>query len=227
MIIKDFLILELKLIARNIRPKVLLCFSVMIFAIIRSPPTIEDGYILKSFLLTFVTSSFATYANFWITWDSAYFSLLMSLPNSIKPYIEAKFWMNFVFVSFMMLIFLPFSYIHGFTLYLIAGFLYNSSLSAYIMLYSALYNTEKLNLWKSEILFEGIVDTQYLGAFIYFCLPIILIIGCHYLFSPKIAIIIFSILGLFFLLLYNFILNLLIKKFIKRKKILLESYNTQ
>jgi hypothetical protein len=223
---KDFLILELKLIARNIRPKVLLCFSAMTFVIIRSPPT-ENEHIMAILLFTFMTGFFAVYTNFWIAWDSAYFMLLMSIPNSIEPYIESKFWINLVYASIMTLIFLPFSYIHGFVLHLIIAFVYNASISAYIMLYFALYNTEKLNLWKAEILFEGIVDTQYLASLVYFGFPIILNLGCHYLVSPKIALLIFGMIGFFSLMFYKPILNFLIIKFMKRKKILLESYNTQ
>jgi hypothetical protein len=223
---RDFLQLELKLIKRNIRPKILLCFSIMAFTVLYSQP--KEGQNLLTFVLCLVaTGCFATYSQFWIGWDASYFEFLMSIPDTVKPYLVAKFFLNFAYVLLMTLIFLPFAYANGYILYLIVGSLYNASVSTYVMLYAALYNTGKLNLWKSEILFEGIVGAQYLGALIYFGLPIALILGCNYFFIPKITSLVFGSIGLIFLMLYEPIINILVSKFIKRKKMLLESYNAQ
>jgi hypothetical protein len=228
MTIKDFMQLELRLIARNIRPKVLFSFGALILlALFFSPPEPKDSSFSLLMFSLLLTGSFSIYAQLWIAWDGSYFCLLMTSPNAVKSYIEAKFYLSFIYVLCLTLASLYYAFVTHLMGYLIPMFFYNAGINTYLMLFFSFYNIEKSNLWKDEILFEGIVPMQYVTSVLFYCLPLLLYFGFNHYFTNQIALWVIGGAGFISLILHRLILNFLVQKFVRRKKILLESYNTQ
>jgi hypothetical protein len=227
MSIKDLFKLEQKLILRNIRPKILLC-SLFLMLKLLSSPNIERYPFVKLMLFIFSTGSFFTYSQFWFAWDSTYFSLLMTIPNSIKAYIQAKFWFNFIYIMVISLVLsFFFNQIQDFFPYLIASLLYNVGVNTNLMLYAASFNLTKMNIWKVQIVFEGSNSAQFISTSLFLGLPTLLYAIISFLFSHQMALLSIGLFGFIALLFYKSIIIYLVNNLIKRKKILLESYNSQ
>lgn len=227
MLIKDLFKLEIKLILRNIRPKILLS-SIFLVPNLLTSSAGEHYPILKLATFIFSTGSFFTYSQFWLAWDSTYFNFLMTVPCLIKSYVEAKFWLNFIYaVMTSVILSLFFFQIHDFFLYLMVALLYNVGINSYLMLYSASFNVTKMNIWKSEVLFEGNNTPQFISTSLFLGFPSLLYATFNFLFSHQTTMLIIGVLGLFSLFCYKPVIEYLVKNLTKRKKILFESYNTQ
>lgn len=215
---------EMRLIWRNKRTKMvfLMSFLFVLYGLIFfTNPIYEEK--MKGFLVfasIFVTGGFVlNYGQFIPAWESAYYKMLMTQNLSYRKYIESKWFLMTAITTVLFILATPYLYFGTKTYLMVAsGAIFNIGINTLVILYAGSFNRKRI-----ELNVSGIGNTQGTSAkqFI-IIIPIMGIpIAIFYLFyltisyhAGLIAIGVFGILGL---LLRNYFMDLIAKKYVKNK----------
>ena len=201
--VAPFLKNDLKLIWRNVRPKktvfsaAIFLFYALYFLMMNQKGM--NGHTMMAFAMMFVTGGFAmTFGQFVPSWDSEYYSLLMSQNIKYKTYLDSKWYlMGFaVIVSFILAT--PYIYF-GWEIYalLIAGAFFNLGINSYLVLFGGSLLRMPIKLNEKAKAFgntQGFKMSQMLIALPKMFLPIILFAIPNYFWGFNAGI--FTIIGL-------------------------------
>ncbi|RWX00041.1 DUF5687 family protein [Flavobacterium cerinum] len=151
-----FLKNDIKLIRRNKRSKMTIFMSVMFlfYGLLFMTGSIEmyDNSYMKIFAAIFVTGGFMfTFGQFVPSWDSAYYSLMMSQNIQYREYISAKWWLVVIGTAISALL-ASFYLYFGLDTYLIilAGAVYNIGFNSHLVLLGGAYIKTPIDLASSK-----------------------------------------------------------------------------
>ena len=221
--------LELKLIYRNKRPRMLLANSLLIFIyglIMYSKKDILDDNLFLLFIGLFITGTPAyQYGQLVFAWESSYFDCILSKRINAINYMKSKH----LFFIFLNIIFyflsLPFIYF-GTKIVLVntAIFIFNLGFVPYLMIFIGLNNNKKITL-DSGIFFnyEGMNFFQIIQLFLILSIPMLIFLPFYLFGIPYYGYLCLGIIGILGLLLKEYILFFLTSQFIKKRHKL--SYN--
>ncbi len=220
-----FLKNDLKLIWRNKRPRqtvlsaIIFLFYALYFLGMKSG--LKSPAIL-AFAMMFVTGGFAmTFGQFVPSWDSEYYSLLMSQNIKYKTYLESKWYLMAVAVIISFLLATPYIYF-GQKVYalLVAGAFFNLGINSYLVLLGGIFNKQPIKLNQKAKAFgntQGFNMVNMLIAIPKILLPILLFAIPNAIwgfYAGVFTIIVLSSIGI---ILKNYFLNKIAKLYITHK----------
>jgi len=200
--IAPFLQLDLKLIWRNKRTKtqVFLSIAMIFYGLIFY--TMEDFGVtspMMVFVGLFITGIFlSNFGQFIPSWDSAYYSMMMSQNIPLRNYLESKAGLISVSVVFMFLLSLPYVYFGWEAVAInLSCALYNLGVNIPLILLSGSMNKKRIDLDKSAFAnMQGAGAIQFLIIIPLFGVPMIIFSILYFLISFEVAIAVLSLMGI-------------------------------
>lgn len=234
----EFITLEIKLIARNRKPRqnfyqMLIVYSVSMACISYLQNDIshitEHLDFILLLLLSMCGSNFIfLHGVYLLTWESTFFEGLSIQNIAMKDYFKAKYYlfvMSAIFyfaISFLPLILMDYRLIMP----LFSITVFNAGVSSLMILIYAFFNSERAYLEKSIFLNnEGYGMWQYSFMMLMVSLPCFLINLLHMFLTYNMALILIAAIGFFAILTNNYWLKLITRIYIKRKYIMIQKYS--
>lgn len=223
--------LELKLILRHKRSRgsVLMGFAFLAYGLIfYKGPLVENNEFGKLlFAALFMTGiAILTYGQFMFAWQSTHFDGLLVNKINFRDFIKAKF-LLFTISSTIITILASFYGFMSYKLLLLhaAAYLYNIGFATVIVLYFATMNYKRLDITKSASFnWQGIGATQWILGLPFILIPIFIYMPFGIMNKPYWGLGAIALFGLITLLMRNFWINLLVKKFEKQRYKIAEGF---
>ena len=224
--------LDLQLIRRNKRPRILAIMS--IFFILYPLIIFQDGMkpelmSIAIFVAIFTTGLFMiNYGQFMLAWESSFFDFLRVRQISIKDYFESKFYL----FSLSTLVALIISMLYGFIypllpVFFVAGALFNVGVTSFILMFTCTYNVKKIDLGKGAFLnWEGVGAAQFLIILPIMFLPMLIYWIGSKIGGMYIGLGIIAGLGIIGIMLKTPIINALAAQFERRKYIMTSGFKS-
>lgn len=223
--------LELKLILRHKRSRntLFIAFISLLYGFIfyKKEVIAGDGFGQMMFAAIFMTGiSILTYGQFMFAWQSAHFDGLLGNKINFRDFIKAKF-LLFTIGSTMITVLASF---YGFLspkllLLHLTAYLYNVGFGIVVVLYLANFNYKRIDLNKSATFnYQGISANQWLLMFPYALTPIFIYLPFGLFDKPYLGLIIVSLFGLIMIIMRNYWINLITKKFEQQRYKIAEGF---
>ncbi len=223
----QFILLELKMVLRNKRPKPVLFMSLLFvfYGLLFYSQPINSEY-LKVFIGSFMSGVFIfSYGIIIFGWESSYFGLIMSGNINFHTYLRAKYYFM-VFVTSIIFLLTSFYVIFGVRILLINSvlFLFNIGITPFLMIFMSTFNRMKYNLNESMFSQQGRGAQQYFGSLVVLAIQA----GLFYIFEKYIsfnaALIAIASIGICGLIFHSRIILLLEKFFYTKKYSMIEGF---
>ena len=224
---------DIRLIWRNKRTKTvfLMSFLFLFYGLFFfTQKTSLEMPAMLMFGALFVTGGFTlNYGQFVPAWDSAHYKMLMSQGFKYRKFLESK-WVLMVAMT-TILYFLSFPYLYfGTDIFLIitAGAIFNIGFNSLFLLYSGSFNRKKIDLTKSGFgNTQGTSATQFLIIIPLMLLPMLLFWVFNKFVGHNTGFIVVATIGIISLLLKNYALNFIEKKYIKDKYAMINAFGKE
>ena len=224
---------DIRLIWRNKRTKTvfLMSFLFLFYGLFFfTQETYREMPAMLMFAALFVTGGFTlNYGQFIPAWDSAHYKMLMSQSFKYRKFLESK-WVLMVAMT-TILYFLSFPYLYfGTDIFLIitAGAIFNIGFNSLFLLYSGSFNRKKIDLTKSGFgNTQGTSATQFLIIVPLMLLPMLLFWVFNKFVGHNTGFIVVATIGIISLLLKNYALNFIEKKYIKDKYAMINAFGKE
>ena len=224
---------DIRLIWRNKRTKTvfLMSFLFLFYGLFFfTQKTSLEMPAMLMFAALFVTGGFTlNYGQFIPAWDSAHYKMLMSQSFKYRKFLESK-WVLMVAMT-TILYFLSFPYLYfGTDIFLIitAGAIFNIGFNSLFLLYSGSFNRKKIDLTKSGFgNTQGTSATQFLIIVPLMLLPMLLFWVFNKFVGHNTGFIVVATIGIISLLLKNYALNFIEKKYIKDKYAMINAFGKE
>jgi len=223
----QFILLELKMVLRNKRPRPILFMSLLFifYGLLFYSQPINTEY-LKVFIGSFMSGVFIfSYGIIIFGWESSYFGLIMAGNINFHTYLRAKYYFMVLITSIIFLL-TSFYVIFGVRILLINSvlFLFNIGITPFIMIFLSTFNRMKYGLNESMFSQQGRGAQQYFGSLLVLAIQA----GLFYIFEKYIsfngalaAIATFGIGGILF---HSRIISLIEKFFYTKKYSMIEGF---
>lgn len=223
----QFILLEIKMVLRNKRPKPLffISFLMIFYGLIFYSQKLPDE-MLHLFIASFMTGVFIfSYGILVFGWESSYFGIIMTTNIDIKTYLKAKFYFMTAF-TFILYVLMVFYILIDVRIYFIITslFLFNTGVSVFIIMTMATYNKMKYRLEEGMWSQQGRGTQQYLGALIVFAMQLGLMFLLRLFLSFDQAIVVIGILGIAGLAAHSYLIALIEKLFFINKYEMIEGF---
>lgn len=223
--------LELKLILRHKRSRgslfMGLAFLAYGFIFYKEPMIIKDEFGKMLFAAIFMTGiSILSYGQFMFAWQSTHFDGLLVNKIDFKNFIKAKFLLFTISCTIITIL----SSFYGFISYKLlllhlAAYLYNIGFATVIVLFFATMNYKRLDLTKSASFnWQGVGATQWILGLPFILLPFLIYMPFGIMNKPYWGLVALAVFGLITLLMRNFWINLLVKRFEKQRYKIAEGF---
>lgn len=231
--VATFLKNDVKLIWRNARPKQVLMMSFLFLfygLIFFTNKTYNNFPALLAFAAIFVTGGFLmTFGQLVPSWDSEYYKLLMSQNIPYKKYLESKWYLMVIGVTFSFILCTPYLYF-GWKIYgmIAAGAIFNIGLNSFITLFGGALNRVPIELNVKAKAFSntnGFNPTQMLIALPKLGLPMLLFYLPYKFISFEAGLLVLAFGGVLGILFKNFFLNKIEKLYQKGKYKTIAAYS--
>lgn len=223
--------LELKLILRHKRSRssvimgfMFLCYG---FFFYRMPLIEGDEFGKMLFAAVFMTGiTISIYGQFMFAWQSAHFDGLLTNKINHRDFIKAKFLLFTMSSTIITLL----SSFYGFMSYKLlllhlAAYLYNIGVGTIVVLYFANFNYKRLDITRSASFnWQGVGATQWLLGLPLLLLPVIIYLPFGILNLPYLGLATLAFLGLLGLLMRNFWVGVIVKKFEEQRYKIAEGF---
>jgi len=224
---------DIRLIWRNKRTKTvfLMSFLFLFYGLFFfTQKTYLEMPAILMFAALFVTGGFTlNYGQFIPAWDSAHYKMLMSQSFKYRKFLESK-WVLMVAMT-TILYFLSFPYLYFGTdifLMITAGAVFNIGFNSLFLLYSGSFNRKKIDLTKSGFgNTQGTSATQFLIIVPLMLLPMLLFWVFNKFVGHNTGFIVVATIGIISLLLKNYALNFIEKKYIKDKYAMINAFGKE
>jgi len=224
---------DIRLIWRNKRTKTvfLMSFLLLFYGLFFfTQETYREMPAMLMFAALFVTGGFTlNYGQFIPAWDSAHYKMLMSQSFKYRKFLESK-WVLMVAMT-TILYFLSFPYLYFGTdifLMITAGAVFNIGFNSLFLLYSGSFNRKKIDLTKSGFgNTQGTSATQFLIIVPLMLLPMLLFWVFNKFVGHNTGFIVVATIGIISLLLKNYALNFIEKKYIKDKYAMINAFGKE
>ena len=223
--------LELKLILRHKRSRssvimgfLFLCYG---FFFYRMPLINNNEFGKMLFAAVFMTGIFiSVYGQFMYAWQSSHFDGLLTNKVNLKDFIKAKF-LLFTISSVMITILSSFYGLMSYKLLLLhlAACIYNIGVGTVVVLYFANFNYKRLDITSSASFnWQGVGATQWLLGLPLLLVPLIIYIPFGIINQPYWGLGTLALLGLIGLLLRNYFVDMIVRKFEKQRYKIAEGF---
>lgn len=223
--------LELKLILRHKRSRssimmsfFFLCYGLLLY----KPKYIEsDSFGALIFAAVFMTGiGILMYGQFMFAWQSAHFDGLLANKINFRNFIKAKFLLFTISSTIITILSTFYGFMSYKLLYLhLVCYLYNIGFASVLVLYFATMNYKRLDITKAASFnWQGTGATQWILGFPFILLPILIYLPFGVLDLPYWGLAAIGIFGLVTLLMRNFWINLLVKRFEKQRYKIAEGF---
>ncbi|MFI5451204.1 DUF5687 family protein [Pedobacter sp. UC225_61] len=223
--------LELKLILRHKRSRssILMGFAFLAYGFIfyKDKMIANDEFGKMLFAAVFMTGiSIISYGQFMFAWQSTHFDGLLVNKIDFKNFIKAKFLLFTISCTIITIL----ASFYGFMSYKLlllhlAAYLYNIGFATVIVLYFATLNYKRLDITKSASFnWQGVGATQWILGLPFILIPILIYVPFGIMNKPYYGLAAIGLFGLITLLMRNFWINLLVKKFEKQRYKIAEGF---
>lgn len=224
---------DIRLIWRNKRTKTvfLMSFLFLFYGLIFfTQETYQEMPAMLMFAALFVTGGFTlNYGQFIPAWDSAHYKMLMSQGFKYRKFLESKWVLMVAMTTILYVLSFPYLYF-GTDIFLIitAGAVFNIGFNSLFLLYSGSFNRKKIDLTKSGFgNTQGTSATQFLIIVPLMLLPMLLFWIFNKFVGHNAGFIVVATLGIISLLLKNYALNFIEKKYIKDKYAMINAFGKE
>lgn len=222
---------DIRLIWRNKRPRTVFFMS-FIFLFYGLIFFTNDVYIkMPTFLVfvcIFITGMFAmNFGQFIPAWDSSYYSMLMSQNIRYRKFLESKWYLMVIMTLVLFVLSIPYVYFGAKILLLIAaGAIFNIGFSSLFLLYAGSFNRKRIDLEKSAFAnYQGTSATQFLMIIPIMGVPMLIFFIFNTFISFNAGIIAIALTGIICLLLKNYIMNFIEKRYLETKYEAVSAFN--
>ncbi|RZK58569.1 MAG: hypothetical protein EOO91_07960 [Pedobacter sp.] len=223
--------LELKLILRHKRSRgsILMGFAFLAYGFIfyKAPMIANNEFGKMLFAALFMTGiTIISYGQFMFAWQSTHFDGLLVNKIDFKNFIKAKFLLFTISCTIITVL----ASFYGFMSYKLllmhlAAYLYNIGFATVIVLYFATMNYKRLDITKSASFnWQGVGATQWILGLPFILIPVFIYLPFGILNKPYWGLAAIAIFGLVTLLMRNFWINLLVKRFEKQRYKIAEGF---
>jgi hypothetical protein len=223
--------LELKLILRHKRSRssvimgfLFLCYG---FFFYRMPLIDNDEFGKMLFAAIFMTGiNISVYGQFMFAWQSAHFDGLLVNKINYHDFIKAKF-LLFTISSTLITALSAFYGFMSYKLLLLhlAAYIYNIGVGTVVVLYFANFNYKRLDITRSASFnWQGVGASQWLLGLPLLLVPLIIYIPFGILNEPYWGLGMLTLLGLVGLLLRNYWIDVIVRKFEKQRYKIAEGF---
>ncbi|TCP23892.1 hypothetical protein EV195_10757 [Tenacibaculum skagerrakense] len=223
---------DMRLIWRNKRTKTvfLMSFLMLFYAIIFfGNKTYEEK--MPAFLIfasLFVTGGFAiNFGQFIPAWDSEYYKMIMSQNIRYRKFLESKWLLMCVMTFVLYVLSIPYIY-YGIDKFLMitAGAIFNIGFNTLFLLFAGSFNRKRIDLQASGFgNTQGTSATQFLIILPLMGLPMLLFWVFNKFIGFNAGIIAIAAVGVLGLILKDYLMNLIEKKYIKDKYATIHAFN--
>jgi len=224
---------DIRLIWRNKRTKTvfLMSFLFLFYGLIfYTMDAYKDSLPMLMFASLFVTGGFTlNYGQFIPAWDSAHYKMLMSQSFRYRKFLESK-WVLMVAMT-TVLYFLSFPYLYfGIDVFLMitAGAIFNIGFNSLFLLYAGSFNRKRIDLTKGGFgNTQGTSATQILIIIPLMLFPMLLFWVFNSFVGYNSGFIVVAAIGVISLLLRNYAMNFIEKKYIKDKYVMINAFGKE
>jgi hypothetical protein len=224
---------DIRLIWRNKRTKTvfLMSFLFLFYGLIfYTMDAYKDSLPMLMFASLFVTGGFTlNYGQFIPAWDSAHYKMLMSQSFRYRKFLESK-WVLMVAMT-TVLYFLSFPYLYfGIDIFLMitAGAIFNIGFNSLFLLYAGSFNRKRIDLTKGGFgNTQGTSVTQFLIIIPLMLFPMLLFWVFNSFVGYNSGFIVVAAIGIISLLLRNYAMNFIEKKYIKDKYVMINAFGKE
>ncbi len=223
--------LELKLILRHKRSRSAVLMGLLFlaygFLFYKEQMILNNEFGKMLFAAVFMTGiSIINYGQFMFGWQSTHFDGLLVNKIDFKNFIKAKFLLFTISCTLITILagFYGFISYKLLLLHLVA-YLYNIGFATVIVLYFATLNFKRLDITKSASFnWQGVGATQWILGIPLILIPILLYLPFGLMNKPYWGLASIGVFGLITLIMRNFWINLLVKKFEKNRYKIAEGF---
>lgn len=213
-----FLQLDLKLLWRSKRARntVIVCLLFLAYGLIfYTNPELRDSSMLV-FVGIFITGIFViNFGQFVPSWDSAYYSMLMTQNMPLKQYLESKAILMYISIGILAVLSTAYLYFGLDILWInISCAIYNMGVNVPLILYFGSMNKKRIDLDNGNFFnYQGTGAAQWLVSFPLILIPIIIWVLVKSFFGLHAANIVLIVLGIIGLALRNEIITMIANKY--------------
>jgi hypothetical protein len=224
---------DIRLIWRNKRTKTvfLLSFLFLFYGLFFfTSEAYAEMPAMLMFAALFVTGGFTlNYGQFIPAWDSAHYKMLMSQSFRYRKFLESK-WVLMVTMT-AILYFLSFPYLYFGTdifLMITVGAIFNIGFNSLFLLYAGSFNRKRIDLTKGGFgNTQGTSATQFLVVIPLMLFPMLLFWVFDKFVGYNSGFIVVAAIGIISLLLRNYAMDFIEKKYIKDKYIMINAFGKE
>lgn len=224
---------DIRLIWRNKRTKTvfLMSFLFLFYGLIFfTQETYKEMPAMLMFAALFVTGGFTiNYGQFIPAWDSTHYKLLMSQSFKYRKFLESKWFLMVAMTT--ILYFLSFPYLYFGTdifLMITAGAIFNIGFNSLFLLYAGSFNRKRIDLNKSGFgNTQGTSATQFIIIIPLMLFPMLLFWIFDKFVGYNSGFIVVATVGIVSLLLKNYAMNFIEKKYIKDKYVMINAFGKE
>jgi uncharacterized Tic20 family protein len=168
------------------------------------------------FVGIFITGIFViNFGQFVPSWDSAYYSMLMTKNMTLKQYLESKAILMYISIGILAVLSTPYLYFGLDILWInISCAIYNMGVNVPLILYFGSMNKKRIDLDNGNFFnYQGTGAAQWLVSFPLILIPIIIWVLVKSFFGLHAANIVLIVLGIIGLALRNEIITMIAKKY--------------
>ena len=231
--IGHYISLELKLILRNKRSKPILIMSLLFVLyglFFYSHDRYMEGFGFLVFAGTFISGLFIlSFGNFFLSWDSNFFDLILSKNIDPHKYFLSKFMIMIIGSSITFILSIPYAFF-GWKITLINScmFLYNIGVTSFLTIYFATSNPKKIDLNRGAAFnYQGTTAEHFIVMIPALLVPPLFILPFNYFGIPYVGILILGGSGLISLSLYKVWINRLLRRFLNKKYKIAENFRQE
>ncbi|WP_299049553.1 DUF5687 family protein [uncultured Polaribacter sp.] len=224
---------DIRLIWRNKRTKTvfLMSFLFLFYGLIFfTQKTYRDMPAMLMFASLFVSGGFAlNYGQFIPAWDSAHYKMLMSQSFKYRKFLESKWILMVAMTTILYLLSFPYLYF-GVDIFLMitAGAIFNIGFNSLFLLYAGSFNRKRIDLNKSGFgNTQGTSATQFIIIIPIMLFPMLLFWVFNKFVGGISGYLAVALVGVLALLLKNVAMNVIEKKYIKDKYVMINAFGKE
>ncbi len=227
----EWIMVEVRLILRNKRPRTMLFISALIllygFIFYPNPryTTEMPGFLL--FVGTFITGVFMmNYGQFLFSWQASHFDFTLTRPVSIQQFVNSKYWL-LAFVTLMFFVLsIPYVYF-GWKIIVVnvSMLLFNLGVNVFVIMNLAMWAPKRIDLTKGGAFnVQGAGAAQWLMGLPIFLGPYVLYLPFSFMGYPMAGILAVGLLGLLGIICRPYLVALTARRLQQNRHVLAEGF---
>ena len=203
---------------------IFLCYGLLIYRNDGGKELPEFIFIIGGLIVVCMFS--ISYGQFFPSWHSNYFSMLMCQRLKMKQFLQSFYMLVTVISVSCFIITLPYALMHSKIIYIhLVILLYNLGVNIPIIFFFGLYSKNRLDLNQSSVMnYQGMDASQWLARLPLLLGPIILFYVFKFFFGVEGGYIGLGAMGIIGILFHSVIIQFFSKEYLKKKHELIQNY---